>query len=280
LNKKYSFFFVFFIFISCTRSKENKLLDYLKNLEKLEESGLSSLDLIKTYKRIITLSPNTKHSDEAIVKIAELYYNSGVYKEAIKYYKLYLELVKLNNQKTWEINNLIADIYFSKYANYEKALEHYVLATNYAYDNKQIFLSSFYIGKTNFFLFNFETAYKNLQKAYQEFKENYEDKNFYQELLYYFAYAEFLFLRETKDSYTASGFGYLEQNDIDNIISKLDQCILIDAYSKYGVLCKYLKSDMYIENDTNDKALDLLKELRGSFPNPDALEYRINSLEK
>jgi len=282
LKKKPSSLFLFCFFLNaCTNRADNNLLNvYLKDLKKIEKGAGSSLDLIKTYKRIISIAPNTKHSDKAIIKIADIYYSAGIYKEAIKYYKLYIDLVKLSNQKIWETNNIIADIYFSRYANYEKALEYYTQAMNAAYDNKQIFLSSYYVGKTQFFLFNFESALKSLKKAYTEYKEAYVDKLIYQELLYYFSYTEFLFLKETKDSYTASGFGYLDQSDIDSIIKNIDTCIEIDVYAKYGVLCKYFKADLYIEHDLKDKALDLLKELRGTYPNPDLIEFKISNLEK
>jgi tetratricopeptide (TPR) repeat protein len=279
MNKKILFLLVFFLSFCSKKNEKTQLNSYLKSLKHLENTA-NTKELIKIYKKIIALAPGTKHSDDAILKIAKNYYESGIYNKALKYYKLYLEVAKELDNLAWKINKIVAEIYYQKYKNYEKALEYYIFALNSSTKPEELFFSSYYIGKTYFFLFNFEAAIKNLQKAYSDYKKDYISIDDYQELLYYLAYTELLFIKETKDAYTASGFGYLDQSDIDSILKHVEECIGINPDSKYGVMCKYLKTDVFLENSLKDEALELLRKLRGIYPNQEALEYRIKSIEK
>ncbi len=271
--------FLFFLLFACSGTNESAtVVDYYKKAKESQIVG-NIKNTISIYKKIIAISPKSKYAYISLYEIANIYKQASAYKEALKYFKLYLELIKIDSNRMFEINNEIGDIYFKHYKDYKKALKYYSNAMDKSVDNKQIFISSFNISKSYFNLLNFEQAVKFLRKTKFEYSDDI-DKYLFQEVLYYLSYSEIMFLKETKDGYISTGYGYFDQNDIDGILKNINACINIDEFSKYGLMCKYLDVDFLIENDKKLKALEILKNLREYYPNPNVIEYRIKQLER
>lgn len=127
-------------------------------------------------------------------------------------------------------------------------------------------------------LFNFEQAVKYLKKAESENNEKI-DKFLYQEALFYLANSLMFYIGETKDGYTSEGYGYLDKADLEQILVVINKCIGVDSFSKYGILCQYLKADFLLENASKEEAFNIFNSLRGFFPNANVLEYRLKNLE-
>lgn len=274
---KYSICVLFFLF-ACSGSNEfDKTSTYYRNALDAEAQG-SYGEAIIWYKKYINLSQRGEELGIAIVRVADIYKNSGAFGEAVKYYKLFLELAKSDDEKNWQVSSVAANLYLNELKDYEKALELYTFSLEKSSSAYQGFISSYGVGKTYFLLFNFEQAVKYLRKAEAE-KSDKIDKLLAQEILYYLSYSLMFFINQTKDGYKAQGYGYLDKNDLEQVLTVINKCVNFDAFSKYGVMCQYLKADFLIQNDSKDEAFNILNGLRGFFPNPNVLEYRLKNLE-
>lgn len=278
LAKKNKFLFLFVFFYACSVNKEHANIDiYLKNASELE-FGANTKATIEAYKKIIAISPKSEHAKLAIYKISKLYQDSGAFKEALKYLKLYIDVVKLSSTELYEINSQLGDIYYDMFLDYQNALSYYQVAMENSFEKKQLFFSSFNIAKSYFAMLNFELAVKFFEKATLSVDEKI-DKYKVQEVLYYLSYSKIMFTKETKDAYVSTGYGYFDKEDIDSVLKSIGECIKIDEFSKYGLMCKYLSVDFFVENDDKDKALEVLKDLRPYYPSQTVIEYRIKQLE-
>lgn len=277
LKLKFSLFSLVYI-LSCSNSNEfDKTSDYYQNALDAEAQG-SYGEAIIWYKKYINLSERGEDLGQAIVRVADIYKNSGAFSEAVKYYKLFLELAKSDDEKIWEVSKEAGALYLNELKDYEKALEVYIVSLEKSTSSYQSFISSCGIGKSYFMMFNFEQAVKYLKKAEADSSDKI-DKLQVQEVLYYLSNSLMFFIEQTKDGYKAQGYGNLNTSDLEQVLNVINKCVALDAFSKYGVMCQYLKADFLIQNDSKDEAFNIFNSLRGFFPNPNVLEYRLKNLE-
>lgn len=278
MNKLLCFLLVFVVSCGFIRPEER----YYKEAVKYKNEG-ETLKAIDSLRKVISTAPKSDRTKDALFMLGDLYYQIGDARKSIKALSTYIDISSPNDKRRFDVFNKMGLVTYSKTGDYPKALKYYKEATSLARSEADRFEVLLNIGNCYFKMYSFDKAYGFYSRAVKELEKNPNDEEVakLQEALYYMAFSYSLLTKDFNEG-TEVLDGSKEQDLFSDphkkMINILDKCLYYSDSSKYGLMCKYQKAEVFEELGEKDKALVIYTELKDVYPNKGVIEAKLTKL--
>ena len=255
---------------------------YYKEAVRYKNEG-ETLKAVESLRKVISTAPKSDRTKDALFMLGDLYYQIGDAKKALKVLNTYIDISDPGDKRRFDVFNKMGLVTYSKTGDYPRALRYYKDAIPLARSRSNRFEVLLNIGNCYFKMYSFDKAYDFFSRAVKELENNPDDEETkkLQEALYYMAFSYSLLTKDFNES-TEPPSGVKEQDLFSDphkkMINMLDKCLYYSDSSKYGLMCKYQKAEVFEELGDKDRALAIYTELKDVYPNKGVIEAKLTKL--
>lgn len=220
-------------------------------LEKKYDASIHEFD------KIVQRDPQSEFGVKALQQIAtiqQLYLNNA--DEALKTYRLLLKR-STDPNLTRETQLTIANLYFERFEDYEKAAENYLALYQAGPEDEEADQFLYRYGRSLFLKNHFDSA----MKAYQTLREKFPRS-------YYSLRAEL----EIANALSSSG-------KCKEAIKKYDE-VRASSRKDLRIMATFETANCYEYLDDLDTAYDLLASIQADYPNPDVVSQKMQKIKR